>query len=168
MCLDQPGPLAGLARRSGALEVVQLDAGAVGQALGRLGEGGVLRTIDEADDVAAGATSEAVEQPFGRRHRERRRLLFVERAQALEVAAAGVAKLYLLADHVGDGRALADGCDVLVPDTPCHAASVWAGHFSSRSPSRRDATYLPVCGSLPSVGVHQPGVPVLRGRVGQL
>src|SRR5882757_10505857 len=97
--LDESGSLPGLTSRTAAslVEVAQLDAGAGGQPLGRLGEAQVLDALDETDDVTADAAAEAVEQALGRRHRERRGFLVVERAQPLEVAPAGVAQLDLLA-----------------------------------------------------------------------
>ena len=62
----------------------------------------MLDVLDELDDVAAGLAAEAVEQPPGRGDVERRGLLVVERAEALEVAAAGVPQRDVLADDVVD------------------------------------------------------------------
>ena len=123
-----------------------------GQVLHRLGERQVLDPLDEPDHVPAGAAAEAVEQVAGRRHRQRRRLLVVERADALEVAAAGVAQLDVLADHLGDGGPLAHRGDVLVANPAGHQLSLggWprppaatvdgpgapAGHASRPPPSR--------------------------------
>ena len=64
---------------------------------------------------------------------ERRRLLVVEGAQALQGAAAGVAERDVLRDDVVDARLLAHLGDVLLADPSCHVAilcgrSVLAGH----------------------------------------
>ncbi len=44
----------------------------------------------------------------------------MERAQALDVATASRLQGDVLGDHVHDRGALADECDVLVPDPPGH------------------------------------------------
>src|SRR5215469_13421168 len=59
---------------------------------------------------------QAVEKSTTRRDVERRGLLVVEGAQALERPAAGVAQLQVLAHDLVDGRTLAYGGDVLVAD----------------------------------------------------
>ena len=121
----------------------------------------VLDVLDEPDHVAAGLAAEAVEQPARRGDVERRRLLVVERAQALEVAAAGVAQLDVLADDVVDRRLLADEGDVLVPDPPCHGVE-------SRSRARRRPPALVHGAVRRSVGADQAGVPGDGRRVGEL
>src|SRR3954447_24209397 len=55
----------------------------------------------------------------GGRDGERRGLLVVERAQALQIAAARRLERHGLADHIGDRRTVADQRDVLVLD-PYH------------------------------------------------
>jgi hypothetical protein len=120
--LDQPGALGGLAagcRR--ALLVAQLDAVAAGQPLDGLLEVQVLGVAHEADDVAGLAAAEAHVVPERRVDVERRRLLVVEGAQALQAPAARRAQLHRLADDVGDRRALADEDDVVVADAPSHS-----------------------------------------------
>src|SRR5215469_10803572 len=85
VCLDQPSALRLLLTRDmAALLVPQLDPGPVRQSLQRLGEAEVVDLLDELDDVAALVAGEAVPEPPGRRDIERRRLLVMERAQALQ------------------------------------------------------------------------------------
>ena len=62
------------------------------------------RAHHERDDVAADPAAEAVEEPRAGATLNDGRLLVVERAQALEVAAAGVAQRDVLADDVLDRR----------------------------------------------------------------
>ena len=65
----------------------------------------------EAEDVAALAAAEALPRFAAGRHRERRRLLAVERAQAL-VRGPGLLQLDRLADDVDDAELALDfGCD---------------------------------------------------------
>ena len=149
MGLDQPGagaPL--LPRRRAALLVAQLDAVAAGEVLDRLDEAQQAVLADVADDVAGLAAAEAHVVADGRVDVERRRLLVVEGAQALEPAAAGAAQLHArLDDDVGQLGALADGDDVLVADPPCHRASAlpprpdrpWRPESRSRPVLRRRA-----------------------------
>ena len=119
---DEAGALALLAPgRRPALLVAQLDADAAGQVLDRLGEAQVVDLPHERDDVAALAAAEAVEEPLGRAHLERRGLLVVEGAQALHVAAAGGAQLDPLADDLLDAGPVAYGEDVLADDPTGHA-----------------------------------------------
>ena len=119
--LDVAGALRGLpARRRAALLVAQLHAVAAGQPLDGLDERQVLGAADEADDVAGLAAAEAHVVAEGRVDVERRRLLVVEGAQALQPAAAGRAQLHGLADDVGDRCPLAHEDDVLVTDAPSH------------------------------------------------
>ena len=89
--------------------------------------------------------------PRDGRHRQRRRLLVVERADALEVAAAGVAQLDVLADHVVDRGLLAHQGDVLVADPSWHSES---RGLTATSPS--------------AAAADEAGVPGDGGRVGQL
>jgi len=65
-------------------------------------------------------TRKAVEESARRGHVERGGLLLMERAQALERAAACVAQLKILTDHFVDGRPLANRRDILVADPPSH------------------------------------------------
>ena len=60
--------------------------------------------LDELDDVAAHAAAEAVEEPLLAVDVERRRLLAVERAQAL-VRAPGLLQGHVFLDHLDDVRA---------------------------------------------------------------
>jgi hypothetical protein len=126
--LDEPGPLPGRpVRTRTAVGVAELDAGPAGQALHRLAEGQVLDPLDEPDHVPAGRAAEAVEQPAGWRHRQRRGLFVMERADPLEIAAAGIAQLDVLADHLGDIGPFPDGGDVLVANPARHGpeSRVW-------------------------------------------
>ena len=88
--------------RGATLLVVQLDVGMGGQSLDRVHESEVVDPLHERDHVAVLTAAEAVEDTFGRRDAERRGLLIVERAQALEVAATGIAQLQVLADDLRD------------------------------------------------------------------
>ena len=82
---EQPAALALLlAGDVTALLVAELDAGPAGEPLDRLGEGEVVDLLHELDDVTAVRAGEAVPQAAGRGDVERRGLLVVERAQALE------------------------------------------------------------------------------------
>jgi hypothetical protein len=131
--LDQPGPLPRLAARgAGSLDVADLEPGPGRETFDRLGELDVFDVLHEPDDIAADTTSEAVEETLCRRDGQRRSLLVVERADALQVAAAGRAQLDLLADDVVDGRLLTDQGDVLVPDPPHHASESRRGRRRSR------------------------------------
>ena len=86
----------------------QRDVRPLGQPLHRLHEGQVLDLLQEGEDVAALAAAEAVVVAAGRADLERRRLLVVERAQALEVAAAGVAQRDVLPHDLLDAAGVAD------------------------------------------------------------
>jgi hypothetical protein len=48
----------------------------------------------------------------------------VERAESLQVAAAGVAQCNVFTDDIGDRRPVADRGDVLVPDATRHERRV--------------------------------------------
>ena len=89
--------------------LAELDAGALRQAAQRLGEVDRVALHDEVEDVAAPAAAEALPGLARRRDRERRRLLAVERAQALE-GGAGLAQLNGLADQVDEVDLLLDFC----------------------------------------------------------
>src|SRR5437763_16183494 len=102
--VDQPTADARLlAGDVAALLVAELDARTGGEPLNRLAELEALDLHQELDDVAALATGEAVVELLARRHVERWGALLVERAQALEVAAACRPELQVLADDVRDG-----------------------------------------------------------------
>lgn len=119
--LDQADPLAALVGGVvAALLVPQGDAGLGGQALDRLGEGEVVDLHHERDGVAALLASEAVEEPLARTDLEGRRLLVVERTQALEVATARVAQLEVLGHHGVDRDRVPNRLHVLVVDPSCH------------------------------------------------
>src|ERR1700761_4644647 len=96
----------------------------VGQHLDRLDEADVFDLLDEGIHVAALTTAEAVEVAVIRAYVERRRLLVVERAEPLHRIGAGPAELYVVADHVFDADAFADGGDVAIRDAAGHRASV--------------------------------------------
>src|SRR5690606_16518776 len=84
----------------------------------------VLDLHDELADVAALAAAEAVEGAVRGPHVQRRGLLLVERAQALERAATGAAQRHVLPDDVVDPIALAYPCDVAVPDPSRHVSTL--------------------------------------------
>ena len=137
---DQPGPGAAVALDAGAPALVgQRVAHPLGQALDGLHEAEVLHLLDELDGVAALAAAEAVVVAVRRTHVERRRLLVVEGAQALERAPAGRAQRDVLADDLLDAGALADLRDVPVRDASSHAAE-------SRPPPRRHGRGRDRCG----------------------
>ena len=104
---DQPAAAAAVAlhvggRRAGVGDRV---ADAVGEHLDRLDEADVLDLLQERVDVAALAAAEAVEVPVVGPDVERRRLLVVERAQALQRIGAGPTQLDVVADDVLDAGA---------------------------------------------------------------
>ena len=101
--LAQAGPAGVLAL--GAL--VDLDAGLRGERAQRLRKGRAVALHDEAEDVAAQAAAEAVPALAGRGDDERRRLLAVERAQAL-VGGSRLLQRDGLADHVDDRQLALD------------------------------------------------------------
>src|SRR5690606_17072683 len=159
----QPPVLAGAARAAAVL-VAELDARLGREPLHRLGEGQVLDLLDEPDDVAARLAAEAEVQPARGRPVERRRLLVMERAEALEVAPARVAELEVLADHVGDGRALPHERDVLVANPACHEHGVYDRARTSGAPHRnRCAPDLP---PHPRRAVRTPGRVSVRPESG--
>jgi hypothetical protein len=82
-----------------------------------LGEGQRLRLHDEAEDVAVLAAAEAVIEAALFAHRERRRLLGVERTQTGDAAAAAL-ECHDIADDVRDARALADLSNGVFSDEP--------------------------------------------------
>ena len=119
--LNQPPALGMVTSRDApALLVPQLDPGPGREPLDGLGEAQVLDPLHELDDVAALGAGEAVPEPAGRGDVEGRRLLVVERAQALERAAAGAAELQVLPHDLLDGGALTDQRDIFVADPACH------------------------------------------------
>ncbi len=69
--------------------VAQLDAEPGGELLDRLLEGEVVDPLEEVDDVAADLAAEAVVEPLRGSDVEAGAALLVERAQALQAAAAG-------------------------------------------------------------------------------
>ena len=102
-----------------ALLAAQGHAVLVGEPLDGLGEGEPVDLHQEGDDVAAlAARTEAVPEVARRRDVERRRLLVVEGAQALQRAAAGPAEGDVAGDDVVDARLLAHLRDVVLTDPP--------------------------------------------------
>ena len=92
---------------AGAL--AELNAGALRQPAERLGKVDRVALHDEVEDVAAAAAAEALPALARGRDRERRRLLAVERAQAL-VRGARLAQLHGLADQIDEVDLLLDFC----------------------------------------------------------
>ena len=91
--------------------LVDLDAGARGQRAERLRERDAVALHDEAEDVPAQAAAEAVPALTGRGDDERRRLLAVERTEAL-VGGARLLECHRLADDIDDGQLALDlGCN---------------------------------------------------------
>jgi hypothetical protein len=114
--------------------VAQRDREPGGQPLDGLHEAQSLVFLDELDDVAARCAAEAVVQLHVGTHRERRRLLGVERAQAL-VATADAFQRDVVADHGEDVGLLSHPGDVVVHDA--HAGlSVRFGGFGAGRRSR--------------------------------
>ena len=104
-----------------ALLAPELDAELLGEPLDGLGEGEPVDLHHEGDDVAALPAAEAVEELARRVDVERRGLLVVERAQALERPAAGPLERDVLRHDVVDPRLLAHLGDVVVANPACHA-----------------------------------------------
>ncbi len=100
-------PLALRVLAAGAL--AELDAGTRRQAAQRLGEVDRVALHDEVEDVAAAAAAEALPGFARRSDGERRRLLAVERAQALE-RGASLASWTRLADELNEVELLLDLC----------------------------------------------------------
>ena len=103
-----------------ALLAAELDAVLLPQPLDGLGEREGVDLHDEGDDVAALATSEAVEELTRRVDVERRGLLVVEGAQALQRASAGPLERDVLGHDVVDPRLLAHLGDVVLANPACH------------------------------------------------
>ena len=95
-----------------AVFVVQLEADAGGHALHRLLEGDVIHLLQEGEDVAALAASEAVVEPDLGPDVEARRALFVERAETLERADAGALQGDVVAHDIREVDASPDLVDV--------------------------------------------------------
>src|SRR6266540_3963989 len=164
---QQPLPQPGLAVRRTAARgvfVPQRDAGLGGEPLDRLREAEVLHVHHEADRVPAIRAAMAEVDVPGGGDVEARRLLVVERAQALEVVDARRLEGDVLADHLGDGGALAYQGDVRVPDPTSHrvAHTPLAGlHPASRRPP--GVSGWPRSDS----GRRRPGVAGSSGRHGE-
>ena len=142
--------------RGPAFLVAQLDAHAAGQVLDGLGEAQVVDLADERDDVAALAAPEAVEEPLAGADLERRRLLVVEGAQPLHVAAARGAQLHPLADDLLDAGPVAHREDVLADDPTGHAAE---------STEPVDARSRPVHAPRAGQMIKEHRAPVWDGRI---
>lgn len=121
--LHQPDALTALmAGVVPALLVAQGDAGGAREPLDGLREGQVVDLHHERDGVAALLAAEAVEEALAGADLERRRLLVVEGAQALQVSTARAAQLEVLGHHGVDRDRVPDRLHVLVIDPACHAA----------------------------------------------
>ena len=135
--LQQPRPRAAVAlHRPAAAGVGEPEPDPVGQPLDRLDEPDVLDLHHEVDHAAALAAAEAVEHAVRGPDVHRRRLLVVERAQALQRPGAGAAQRDVLADDLVDPDAVADLRDVAVPDPSRHAAESRRGRRQFRRPLR--------------------------------
>jgi len=120
----------------------QRDPRRLGECPDGLGEGEAVLAHEEAECVAAYPAAEAVEDPLARIDRERRRLLRVERAEALP-AGTGLAEVHEPADEVDDvdGRANVVEQRLRVLHHPTFsAATVAPVPPSDGSPSRNDST----------------------------
>ena len=87
----------------------------------------MLDLLDERVDVAALAAAEAVEVAVVGPDVKRRRLLVVERAQALQRVGAGAAQLDVVADDVLDADAFTDGRDIAIRNPAGHRLSLERG-----------------------------------------
>jgi hypothetical protein len=131
---DESCPLAdrravGPARRPATVVlVVQFDVGAAGEPLDRLAERQMVDLLDERNDIATGIAAETMPQVSRGCDVERRRLLVVERAEALQAPAAGALELQVLTDHLVDAAAVAHQRDVGSADAPS------PGHLVSPQP----------------------------------
>ena len=96
----------------------------VGQQFDGLDEADVFDLLDEGVHVAALAAAEAVKVAVVGPHVKRRRLLVVERAQALQRIRAGTPQLDVVADDVLDADSFADGGDIAIGDPAGHRLSV--------------------------------------------
>jgi len=110
--------------RCAALLVPQLDADAACEVLDGVRERQAVDLLDERDDVTALAAPEAVPQADLRTHVERRRVLVVERAEALHRPDARGLQGHVLADDVLDMGTFADRLHVVPPDPSCHGLSL--------------------------------------------
>ena len=99
-------------------------ADAVGQHLDRLDEADVFDLLDERVHVATFAAAEAMEVPVVGADVKRRRLLVMERAQALERIRAGTSQLDVVADDLLDADPLTDGGDIAIGDPASHRLSL--------------------------------------------
>ncbi len=112
----------------------------VGQQLDGLDKADVFDLLEEGIHVAALAAAEAVEVAVVGPHVERRRLLVVERAEALHRIRAGPAQLDVVADDFLDSDSFADGGDIAIRDA--------AGHRPSVRPPDDDAGHLVTGGGI--------------------
>ena len=107
-------PLLALALlRERCVVVAQRDVGSTGEALDRLDEVEMLDLAHERDRVTALLTTEAVPHALLGAHRERRRLLLMERAQPLE-ATADAFQRDVFADQCDEIRRFPHSRDVVV------------------------------------------------------
>ena len=107
-----------------AVFITQRDVVARRKPFDGLGEGEVVELHDERDDVTAIPATETVKGTYAGPNREGRALLVVERAEALEVAAACVAQRDVVTDDLGDVGPFLDEHNVLVTDPACHEPSL--------------------------------------------
>ena len=123
---EQPAAAASVALhvRRGRTGVGDGVADPVGEQLDGFDEADVLDLLDERVDIAALAAAEAVEMPVVGPDVERRRFLVVERAQPLERISACASQLHVVADHVLDPDAFANGRDIAIRDPAGHRLSL--------------------------------------------
>src|SRR6185437_525124 len=99
----------------------------VGEQFDGLDEADVLDLLHERVDVTALSATEAVELAVVGPDMKRRRLLVVERTQALERVGAGAFELHIVDDDVLDADPFADGGDIAIGDPASHRLSLERG-----------------------------------------
>src|SRR5947209_5005710 len=135
--LGQRRPAGAAARLLGVLRL-QVDPGLAGELLGCLAEALAVELHDEFDRVAGGAAAKAVEDPLVGDHVEAGRLLAVERAQPLPVAA-GLLQRDPALHHRDHVHAVPQFLQLLVADAR-HSAPV-------KRPCRRRTHHEPLAAS---------------------
>jgi len=128
-------PPLGLASGAG-LFVLECDAVLVGEVFDRLGEIEPLLALHEGEQVAALAAAEAVVDLLDRVDRERRRLLFVERAAAHEVGAR-LLELRVVTDDLDEVGSRPYLVDALAGDARHGQLRCATGDMVNRRPAAR-------------------------------